>query len=331
MKKFSILKEKPSDNNDSLVLEEKKHIFNFISRTLKKNVSSIKKIIFTKGSKFGNNLICLNKLIFFCEIIGCKEIDLNNKAFWFIKNQIVLKDYNITINKIINKKNISTKNNNKINSNIIYYDSFNIFTYFYKIKPKISILPIRNEIINHLPKINISREDLYIHLRGGDIFKNYIHKPYAQPPLCFYISIFRNFNFRKIFLISEDKRNPNFNKLASKFKNIIYSKNSLEYDLSCLMNSYNLVGSISSFLNTIIILNSKLINLWEYNIYQMEQKIRHFHYDLFEFHHSFTIYRMEASTNYKNKMYIWKNSRTQRKLMIKEKCINSFIIIKNMH
>ena len=331
MEKFSILKEKPSNNNDSLVLDEKNNIFNFISRTIKKNVSSIKKIIFTKGTKFGNNLICLNKLIFFCEIIGCKEIDLSNKAFWFIKNPIVLKDYNITINKIIDNKNIKKKNNNKINSNIIYYDSFNIFAYFYKINPKISILPIRNEIIKHLPKINISREDLYIHLRGGDIFKNYIHKPYAQPPLCFYSSIFRNFYFRKIFLISEDKRNPNFNKLATKFKNIIYSKNSLEYDLSCLMNSYNLVGSISSFLNTIIILNSKLINLWDYNIYQMGQKIYQYHYDLFEFHHSFTIYRMEASNNYKKKMYIWKNTRTQRKLMIKEKCINSFMIIRNMH
>ena len=331
MEKFLNLKEKPSNNNDSLVLDEKKNIFNLISKTIKKNVSSIKKIIFTKGTMFGNNLICLNKLIFFCEIIGCKEIVLNNKAFWFINNPIVLKDYNITINKIIDKENMSNINNNKINSDTIYYDSLNIFAYFNKIKSKISIQPIRNEIINHLPRINVSREDLYIHLRGGDIFKNYIHKPYAQPPLCFYTSILRNFNFRKIFLISEDKSNPNFNKLATKFKNIIYSKNSLEYDLSCLINSYNLVGSISSFLNNIIILNSRLINLWDYNIYQMEQKIRHYHYDLFEFHHSFTLYRMEASNNYKKKMYIWKNTRTQRKLMIKEKCFNSFMIIRNMH
>ena len=293
-------------------------------------MSSIKKIVFTKGTKFGNILICLNKLIFFCEIIGCKEIELSNKAFWFIKNTIVLKDYNITINKKIDNRNISDKNNNNKHSDTIFYDSFNIFDYFYKIKPKITIQPIRDEIINNLPKINISREDLYIHLRGGDIFKNYIHKPYAQPPLCFYISIIRNFNFRKIFLISEDQNNPNCNKLAKKIKNIIYSKNSLEYDLACLMNSYNLVGSISSFLNIIIILNSKLINLWDYNIYHMGQKIRHHHYDLFKFKHSFTIYRMEASANYKKKMYIWKNSRTQRKLMTKEKCINSFMIMRNI-
>ena len=326
---FLNLKEKKNDNNDSTIIE-KKHILNFISKTIKKKVSSVKKIIFTKGTKFGNNLICLNKLIYFCEIIGCKEIELTSKTFWFIKKPILLKDYNITINKKIDNQKISVKNNTNSYFNTIYYDSFNIFAYFYKIKPKISIQPLRDEIINNLPKINISRKDLYVHLRGGDIFKNYINKPYAQPPLCFYISIFRNFNFRKIFLISEDQSNPNFIKLSNKFKNIIYSKNSLKYDLSCLMNSYNLVGSISSFLNSIIILNTKLLNLWDYNIYQMEQKLRQQHYDLFQYPHSFTIYRMEASTNYKKKMYIWKNSRAQRKLMIKEKCINSFIIKRNI-
>ena len=183
-----------------------------------------------------------------------------------------------------------------------------------------------------MPKTNVSREDLYIHIRSGDIFTSYIHEPYSQPPLCFYTSIFsdnifKNFNFSKIFLLSTDKNNPTIDKLLSKFKNIIYSQNSLEFDLSYLINSYNLVGSISSFLNTIIMLNSNLENLWEYNIYQMEEKILQCHYDLFEFPHSFTIYRMESSSYYKNKMYKWKNSHIQRKLMIKEKCINSFMIV----
>ena len=330
LKKYLILKKKPLNDNDALILKEKRNIYKFISRTIRKKITSIKKIIFVKGTKFGNNLLCLNKLIFFCEIIGCNEIDLTSEKFWFIKNQIFLKDYNITIKKInVNESYKRKKCQN--DSNTIYYDSFNIFTYFYKIKPEIRIHLLRDEIIKNLPILNISREDLYIHLRGGDIFKSYIHKPYAQPPLCFYTNIIKNFNFNKIFIVSEDKNNPIYNKLISKFNNIIYSinKNSLQYDLSCLMNSYNLVGSISSFLNVIIILNYNLENLWNYNIYQMNQKIRHFHYDLYEFPHSFTIYQMEASKNYKNKMYFWKNSRLQRKLMIKEKCINTFMIIRN--
>ena len=93
------------------------------------------------------------------------------------------------------------------------------------------------------------------------------------------------------------------------------------------MNSYNLVGSISSFLNIIILLNYNLENLWEYNIYQVTQRLRQIRLDLFQFPNNFTIYRMEASINYKNKMYNWKNSKSQRKLMMKEKCINSFMIL----
>ena len=318
------------------MLEEKENILKYISTTINKNISSIKSIIYKTGANFGNILLCLNKLIFFCEIIGCTEITLQNKAFWFIKNSIYLKDYNITINSIEDSQPNYPENTGVLNSDTIYYDSFDVFFYFYKIKPKIMIHLLREEIVNNLPKVNISQKDLYIHIRSGDIFINYIHPPYAQPPLCFYYSIltntlFKNFNFRKIFLLSTDNNNPTIDKLLSRFKNILYSQNTLEYDISCLINCYNLVSSISSFLNTIIMLNSNLENLWEYNIYQMNEKILQYHYDLFKFPYSFTLYRMEASSNYKSKMYIWKNSKIQRKLMIKEKCINSFMISRKGH
>ena len=94
------LKEKPLNSNDSLILEEKENIFKFISTTINKNVSSIKRIILTTGGNFGNILICLNKFIFFCEIIGCTEIALKSKSFWFIRKKIFLRDYNLTIDII---------------------------------------------------------------------------------------------------------------------------------------------------------------------------------------------------------------------------------------
>ena len=317
----------PSNKSDPLITKEKKNILNFISRNIKRNISAISKIIYSYGGKFGNILICLNKIIFFCEIIGCKEIILNNKAFWFLKRPIKLEETNITIKT----QNFDRHNNLKIikelNSGIILFNSFNVFFYFYKIKPNIRIILLRDEIINNLPKFNISKKDLYIHLRSGDIYKKNAHGKYSQPPLCFYSNILNNFNFGNIYLISNDNNNPIINRLTKKYNNIIYTKNSLEYDLSHLMNSYNLVGSISSFLNIIILLNYNLENLWEYNIYQVTQRLRQIRYDLFQFPNNFTIYRMEASINYKNKMYNWKNSKSQRKLMMKEKCINSFMIL----
>ena len=319
------LKERPSNPDDPLIKEEKKNILNFISNTIRKRVKSIKKLVYLRKTKFGNTLLCLNKLIFFCEIIGCNEITLHNKAFWFIKNKVFLNSSNITINAIQNNRHYNLKNNDK-NPDIIYYKNLNPYFYYYKIKPEIRIHLLKNEIISNLPIVNVSKTDLYMHIRSGDIFINYILGTYSQPPLCFYTSIIQNFNFTKIYIISQMNNNPVINKLKNKYSNIVYSNNEMKYDLSCLIHSYNLVASISSFLNMIILLNSNLQYLWEYNLYQMKEKFLHNHYDLFKFPNSFTVYRMEPSMNYKTKMSYWKNSRAQRKLMINEKCINSFMI-----
>lgn len=168
-----------------------------------------------------------------------------------------------------------------------------------------------------------------MHIRSGDIFSTWIHRPYAQPPLCFYKAILKNFKFNKIYIIAENNNNPIIDKLLNKYNNVIYSQNSLKLDISLLINSYNLVSSVSSFIIVMIILNPKIENIFVYNLYPMGEKILHYHFDLFEFSNKFTIYRMEPSSNYKEKMYRWKNNKIQRKLMIKEKCINDFTISRN--
>ena len=93
---------------------------------------------------FGNALSNLNKLIFYCEIIGCKRIILDNKIYWFIKRKI-----------IINKKiTISVANRfkfMKFNSKILYFNSSRIYNYFFKIRPEIRINYLKFEIIKNLP------------------------------------------------------------------------------------------------------------------------------------------------------------------------------------
>ena len=328
------MKEYPPDSNNPLLEDEKSYIISSVSRITEMNISSINKIVYTRGAPFGNNILSFNKIIFFCEILKCNEIAVINKNFWFLKNNMsmILNGRNISIN-IIEKLeyNISSNGENRgyLVSDTLYCTSLWPLFYSYKIKSKIRIHKLRDEIINNLPKVNISKNDLYIHIRSGDIFSTWIHRPYAQPPLCFYTSIIKNFVFRKIYIISENNKNPIVDKLTNKFRNIIYSKNDLKYDMSFLINSYNLVCSISSFAISTIIFNANLENVFEYNLYPMNQKILHYHYDLFEFYYKFTIYRMEPSSNYKNKMFSWKNNKMQRKLMMKEKCINDFIISRN--
>jgi hypothetical protein len=191
-----------SNYDDSLISEENKNILKFLNKIIRKNISSVKKIIFSSKVRFGNLMIVLNRLIFFCEIIKCNEIILKNHEFSFVKNSVFLTDLNITISKMDGKQQ-KLKNIN--GSEIISLNSFNVFYYFYKIKPKIRINLLRNEIIKNLPKTNVSNKDLFIHMRSGDIFAKKVHENYAQPPLCFYISIIKNFQFNKIYLISQDK------------------------------------------------------------------------------------------------------------------------------
>ena len=320
--KFLSLINKPLTSGDNLINKEKKDILNMISRDIGKNITYINKIHFILKCSFGNCLIFLNKLIFYCEIIGCKYIILDKNIFWFLKNNITLKDHNITI-KI---DNITIYNDTEAFS--IYYNSWGIFYSFFNIKPEIRIYQLREEIIQNLPKILTDINDLYIHIRSGDIFSSNIHKTYAQPPLCFYEIILKTFQFKKIYIISENTNNPIIKKLISRYKNIKYSKNSIMIDIASIIYAYNIVNSISSFANIIIQLNYNLKFLWEYNIYQINEKILHFYNDFYNYHQkNYTIFKMEPSLNYKYNMYIWRKSRSQLKLMLKEKCNEYFNII----
>ena len=261
----------------------------------------------------------MNKLIFYCEIIGCRKIILDKKKFWFINNKINITELNITIE--VKDKKFKKKDS-------LYYNSSLIFYTFYRIRPEIRINFIRNEIIKNLPKVKTCKEYLYIHIRSGDIFNKKPCQYYAQPPLCFYKIILNNYKFERIYLLTEKRNNPVINKLSNIYPNIIFTNNSIKCDISYLINAYNIVASISSFLISIIQLNNNLLFLWDYNIYHISEKNIHYHYDLYKFpYKNITIFRMESSNNYRKTMFFWKNNRKQRKLMIKEKCSFYFSII----
>ena len=78
-----------------------------------------------------------------------------------------------------------------------YYNIYN-----FRLENKFYIF--KKEILKNLPKIKTNKNDLYIHIRGSDIFKNknpYFAPDYAQPPFCFYQKILNTFKFRKIIII----------------------------------------------------------------------------------------------------------------------------------
>ena len=316
---FFKLKDKPKDINNQLILKEKQKFLNFLSKCSGYKINSIDTIFLTQNYKFGNILIILNKVIFYCEIIKCKRIILNNKYIWFIKKKIHYTKYNITI-EVGEKKYFN-------NNSTIFDISDNFLYYFSYIKPEFRLNLIKNEILNNLPKVEINPNHLFIYIRSGDIFK--IYNPYySQPPLCFYKRIINNNKFGKISIISQNNLNPVINKLIKEYPYIIFNKNPLDIDIAYLINSYNIVGGISTFINILIRLNDKLRFFWEYNIDSIEAKIIHFHHSFYKPFKNITYFRMEPSNEYKSKMANWSHTESQINLMIKEKCYNNFTIIK---
>lgn len=289
-------------------------------KKLKVNSSLEDKIVYVdKSFNFGNSLVLLNNLMYYCEILNIKSIYLNSNYKWPISQNISYGKMNISL--------ISTININLNDDNIIIFDKKLI--YFQKVfKPEIRINILKNEIKRNLPEIKINESDLYIHIRGGDIFaykaKGNIN--YAQPPLCFYIKVISKFKFRNIFILSMDNSNPIIKLLIREYPQIFLTHNSIEIDISLLLNAFNLIGSMSSFLTTIIILNENLRNFFEYDNYSLSQKYLHLHHDIYKYKINYSIYKIKPSIKYLKEMFPWKNSKEQRKLMINEKC-NDFIKI----
>ena len=207
--------------NDSLfIIKEKKSILDLFSKDTGRNITSVDTIFFAVNCNFGNCIVILNKILFYCEIIGCKTIILDENIYWYVKNQIFYGKNNISIEVGENKKFEN-------NSSLYYNSSSSIFFSFFYIKPEIRINIIRNEIIKNLNKVNIDKEDLYIHIRSGDIFI-IAHSPYAQPPFCFYKAILNNYKFNKVHLIAQNKNNPVIEKILNEYSNVIYRKNDLK-------------------------------------------------------------------------------------------------------
>ena len=256
----------------------------------------------------------MNNLIYYCEILGIKNIFLNYKINWYIKNDINTDKIRISL---ISKNKISCNSKETFCIHLIKVFSPII------IKSKRRSIILEDEIKKKLPKIKTNKNDLYIYIRSADSFKiggNH----YPPSPYCFYQKVISNFKFNDIYLISRDDKSPIIGKLLKEFPKIKHELNSKEVDISTLMNDYNLVNSVSSFSLAFIIFNDNLVNLFEYENYQYGTFIIHFHYDFDKLDREFNIYRMKPSEEFYVKTFVWENTDEQRKLLFKDKCKYDF-------
>ena len=314
---FFYMKEK-TNSKSTLYLKEKNELLNFLSKRVGRNITSLNTIFLSQKLKFGNQIILINLVIFYCEILGCKRIILDKKWNWFIKHKIIYRKYRMIIN-------IGEINDFKPDNNTIFDFSTNFFYYSKYFKPDLRMSIIKKEVLKNIPEFKIKSNSLYIYIRSGDIFIKCYNNLYSQPPLCFYQAIINNKSFDEIYIIAKDKRNPVINYLLNQYSNIIYNKNDLKTDIGYLIKAYNIVGAVSTFINVIIRLNDNIVNYWEYNIDSLKAKINQFHHLFYQFQKKINIYVMEPTDKYLTEMKFWTNSKYQKQLMIKEKCLNKFV------
>lgn len=302
----------------------KKILLSKIFKLTNRSINNISVLFIKEKGRFGNYFNSINNAIIYCEFLCCKKIfiEYNNKIY--IKNKIFYKENSITIEP---NKRFNYMDNNSITLGARFF-FHNGFKWFKNIN-KLSIY--KKYLLNNLPKVVTLPNDLYIYIRSGDIFiihENSI-RGYYQPPFCFYEKIMDEFKFDKVYIISEDKINPVIQKLLNKYSNIKKKKNNLKLDISYLTNSYNIVAGKSTFLSTTIKLNDKLKFLWDFDLYStFSRSYLDFHYSYYKFPVYYTIYKMNSTTNYRKVMLPWVNSPKQRKIMIEEKCVNNFDIIR---
>ena len=113
-------------------------------------------------------------------------------------------------------------------TNILCFYEISLIAFYPKvIIPQVTTHLIKEEILANLPSVNIESDVLFIHIRGGDIFKKMAGRYYSQPPFCFYEKIINSETFNKICIIFIDRANLIINALSNKYKYIINNKNSL--------------------------------------------------------------------------------------------------------
>ena len=162
------LKNYTAMTNNTLRNQTQYELFNELksfSKKQDKNISEVKIIYLKQSLKFGNSMILLNNLIAYCEVLDIRNIYLNIEMDWPIVDDIFTENINIYF---ISPYQI------ECDDKAVLCADYEPFFYLRVVKPEIRISLFKKEVKRNLPMINTDRNDLYIHIRSGDIFKNNI-------------------------------------------------------------------------------------------------------------------------------------------------------------
>lgn len=203
-------------------------------------------------------------------------------------------DINMNINNLVN---LTTENN------FFSIPNDNIHRKCIEINYEETLRLLKKIILYPKTKTTLNDNDLIIHIRSGDIFKEGPHKSYISCPYSYYDQILKNNSFENIYLVSENKLNPIIDKLLKNYPNIIFKIRTLDEDISMVLESRNVVMDFGCFIPELLKVSNNIRKLYtSLNIYLNKYiKIEIIKIDL---------------GDYRKIMYPWCNTKTQREYML---------------
>lgn len=207
----------------------------------------------------------------------------------------------------------ASKSYQKNTKAIILHTSF-AFLFFYELKScpigiNFEDFAFFKEFLNsRYSNLDLNENDLYIHIRSGDVFIKHPNRYLGQPPLNYYLDIINSRKWNKIHVIAENDNNPCVKELSK--RGYVFSKGSLHHDMSLLVNAVNLVVGPGSFGQAIALLSKKLKTYYVFGYYM-------------NFSHSSwkSVHLCHPDELYSKKLLgKWQNTEEQRHLMIISNC-----------
>ncbi|WP_202225397.1 hypothetical protein [Okeania sp. KiyG1] len=114
----------------------------------------------------------------------------------------------------------------------------------------------------------LGEQDLVIHIRSGDIFKNNVHLGYGQPPFSFYAKIIELQSWHSISLVFEDKSNPIIDPLIDfcrqRCSQVQEISSDLKSDIEYLLKARKLVVSNGTFCPAIALISKSLNTVYSF-------------------------------------------------------------------
>jgi hypothetical protein len=106
---------------------------------------------------------------------------------------------------------------------------------------------LARHLVASLPNVTLDRSVLAVHLRAGDVFRNWFGMSlYGQPPCSFYLDVIKNDNHSSVRVFADDSNNPCLGPIL-KTNNATWVRQSLQEDIALMLSAQRMALARSSF------------------------------------------------------------------------------------